>query len=238
MAEPRFQKLFEELRAAGIARRSARRAVAEMEDHFLQLVAEARARGAGEEESRRDAHASLGSDPILVSRYASRPELLAWSSRWPALWFTLVPLASYLASSIAVVAILVFGLDHLSGYLHTVKVAPRVSHLIDLTAQMVLLGLFPALTAALFGVWAERRRMPLRWPLVGIAAVSILASLINLEFVVTGGPSAGHVGAGIGIGLNSLLAPMSRTLAVGALAAAPLWIGIRARRRAADREMI
>jgi hypothetical protein len=238
MAEPRFQKLFEELRAAGIARRNARRAVAEMEDHFLQSVAEARARGAGEVESRREAHASLGSDPVLVSRYASRPELLAWSSRWPALWFTVVPLGCYLALSIAVMGILVLGLNQMSSYLHTIEVAPRVSRLIDLGVRVVFVGLFPAATAAAFGIWAERRRLPLRWPLVGIAAVSILASLINLEFVVTGGPSAGYAGAGIGFSMSSILVPIARALGVGALASVPIWLGIWERRRSRECPMI
>jgi hypothetical protein len=238
MAEPRFQTLRERLRAVGISKRNARRAAAEIEDHFMQLVGEAEARGESEPDARRHAHEVLGSDQILIKHYASRPELLAWSSRWPALWFTAVPLGCYLALSAAVMTLLVLVLDQMHGYLLAVSVAPRLSHFIDLAAGLLFLGLFPASTAAAFGVWAKRRRMPLRWPLIGVAAVSIFASLINVDVMVTGGASPGYAGAGIGFSMNSLLAPISRALAVGALGSAPIWVGIRGRKRDRDREMI
>jgi len=231
VAEPRFLELRAGLRAAGVSKRNAQRAACEIEDHFAELVADALACGASESEARRDAHATLGSDALLIRRYASRPELLAWSSRWPALWFTLVPLGCYLALSVASMAILVLCLEQMHAYLGTVNVAPALSRIIDRGMALVFLGLFPAAIAAAFGVWALRRRIPLRWPLIGIAALSVLASLINMEFVITGGPSPGYAGAGIGISMRSLLPQLGRALAVGTLAAAPLWFAARRNKR-------
>jgi hypothetical protein len=103
---------------------------------------------------------------------------------------------------------------------------------------VTFLGVFPASIAAAFAVWAERRRVALRWPLIGIVAVSILASLINVEFVITGGASPGYAGAGIGISTKTLLEHMARAIAVAACAAAPLLIALRRGRRDADRAMI
>jgi hypothetical protein len=238
MAESRFEELGRRLREAGISKGNAQRAAAEMEDHFRQLVAEAEGRGEAAREARQHAHEALGRDEVLIERYTSRPELLAWPRRWPALWFTFVPLACYIASAVALMAILLLSLENTKTYLHTVRVAPGISHFIDLGMSVIFLGLLPAAVAASFGVSALRRRISLRWPLVGIVIVSILASLINMEFVITGGASAGYAGAGIGISTRSLLAQMARALAVGALAVAPLWIAYRRGRPDSDRAMI
>jgi hypothetical protein len=173
----------------------------------------------------------------LVRRYAARRELLAWPSRWPALWFTIVPLGCYLALSIAVMTALVLLLGQMSDYLHTIKVPPPVSGFIDLAVRVIFLGLFPASVAAAFGVWARRRRIPLRWPVIGVAAISILAALINIEFTVTGGPSPGSAGAGIGVSAHSLPAQTLRALVVGSLALLPLWIAAHRAKRDTGREM-
>ena len=238
MSEQRFQKLRGALLEAGIAKRNARRAASEIEDHFHQLVGEACARGADEEDARRVAHATLGSDEILIGRYAARRELLAWPSRWPALWFTLMPLGCYLALSVATMAALVLGMGQMSAYLHLIRVPPGVSYLIDLAVCVVFLWLLPTSVAAAFGVWARRRRIPLRWSVIGIAVVSILAALINIEFTVTGGPSPGSAGAGIGVSAHSLPAQTLRALAVGLSALLPLWIAARRAKRDMSHEMI
>ena len=238
MDEQRFQTLRGALLEAGITKSGARRAASEIEDHFHQLVGEALARGTGEQQARQEAHATLGSNEILVRRYAARRELLGWPSRWPALWFTIVPLGCYLALSIAVMTALVLGLGQMSAYLHHVKVPPHVSSLIDLAVCVIFLGLFPASVAAAFGVFARRRRIPLRWPVMGVAAMSILAALINIEFTITGGPSPGSAGAGIGVSAHSLPAQTLRALAVGSLALLPLGIAAHRAKRDTGREMI
>ena len=164
MGERRFIELRNALLEAGLARRNARRAVMELEDHFAQLVALGISRGASEQDARAQAHASLGTDQTLIERYAARPELQAWSSRRPAIWFTLAPLCSYLALSAATMAVLVVLSQQMHDYLRHLHVAPRVSHLIDLTVQILILWTFPLLVAAALSVFAYRRRIALRWP--------------------------------------------------------------------------
>jgi hypothetical protein len=234
MVEKRFAELFDGLRDAGIARRSARRAASEIEDHFNQLTRDAVSRGASESDAHLEAHAALGTNQTLIERYAARPELRAWSSRWPALWFTLAPIGCYLALSVLCMTVLVLAMNRMSGYLHGIHVAARVSHLIDLGLRILLLGLFPASVAVAFGLWALRRRIALRWPVAGILVLSVLASLINVEFAVTGGAPAGSVGAGIGISAGSLPAQLARAFMVVALALTALWIAAHRSRRHPD----
>lgn len=235
MGEARFKELRQALLEAGIAGRHARRAAGEMQDHFQQLVDDARRRGLGEVEARADAHAALGTNEALVERYACRPELLALSSRRPALWFTLAPLVCYLAVSAAFMAVLVFLLSEISPYLHRIRIPPGTTRLISAAASTVFLGLIPALVAALFGVAAYRRRMSIRWPLTGIAAVGLLAGLINVDLFLTGGTDAGHAGAGIGLTIRTLPMQLLRMAAVALPAAALLYLATRRAGRHRDR---
>ena len=125
MVEKRFAELFDALRNAGIARRSARRAASEIEDHFNQLTRDAVSRGASESDARLAAHAALGTNQTLIERYAARPELRAWSSRWPALWFMLMPIGCYLALAVLCMTVLVLAMNRMSAYLHGIHVAAR-----------------------------------------------------------------------------------------------------------------
>jgi hypothetical protein len=231
MSEKRFSELRDGLLKAGISRRNVRRAVLEVEDHFNELAAEASARGLDENHARLQAHEALGANQLLIERYAARPELRAWPNRWPAMWFILVPSGCYLAISAAAMAMLFAAVSQMSAQLHQIHIAPRVTFIIALIARVLFLGFFPASIAAVFGVLAYRRRIPLRWPVAGILLVSLLASLINVEFTLTGGSSAGQIGAGAGVSCNSLIMQSARALMVAALAFTPLWISMRCRRR-------
>jgi hypothetical protein len=46
-----------------------------------------------------------------------RPELHAWSRRWPAVWFTIMPLISYLALSCVTMMTLLLAIEHWVPYL-------------------------------------------------------------------------------------------------------------------------
>ena|ERR1700681_2321579 len=94
MPDHRFENLREALLRAGVAPRHVRRAILEIEGHFLQLVDDGLARGDSEDDAHREARDLLGTDQTLIYRYADLPELRAWSSRWTAVWFTIVPLVS------------------------------------------------------------------------------------------------------------------------------------------------
>jgi hypothetical protein len=224
---PRFSDLREELLRAGVAAPRIRRAVLEIESHFQQVVDEEVARGTSDHYARSEAHRLLGTNQTLVQHYAARPEFRAWSRRWPAIWFTLVLLAAYLALSILSLAILHAVVESMSDYLRHVHIAPQVTYRIDLVARIVFLWLFPWFVAIAFAVLAYRRRVALHWPIAGIVAVSILASLINVTVTLTGGPTPGEYGAGIGFSAQSLPGQMTRAVIIASLVSVPLWLAMR-----------
>jgi hypothetical protein len=227
MVDQRFNELREELLRAGVATPKIWRAVLEIESHFQQLVDEEVARGTPDQYARSEAHRLLGSNQTLVQHYAAQPEFRAWSRRWPGIWFTLVALAAYLALSISSLAILHTIVGHMSGYLRHVYIAPQVTYRIDLAARIVFLWLFPWFVAIAFGVLAYRRRVALHWPIAGIVAVSILASLVNVTVTLTGGPTPGEYGAGIGLSAQSLPGQMTRAVIIASLVSVPLWLAMR-----------
>jgi hypothetical protein len=229
MDEQRFNELREALLRTGVAKHNVRRAMLEMEGHFRQLIAEGCGRGASDHDARIEAHKLLGTNQVLVQRYAAHPELLAWSRRWPAIWFLLLPLITYLAVSAATLMAILIVTDQMAPYLHRIHVAPEVTHGIELAARTVMLWLFPWFVAAAFAVLAYRRRVALRWPLVGIVSISALASLVNVDVTFTGGPTPGEVGAGIGLSLKSLPGQVTRAAILASLTLGPLWL---TRRRA------
>jgi hypothetical protein len=231
MLDQRFSELREALLRAGVASRSVRRAVLEIESHFQQLIDEESRRGHGDRDARIDAHKRLGTNQVLVQRYAARPELRAWSRRWPGICFVLLPLIVYLLVSGAILMMALGLAQVFEPYLHRVHIAPHVTYGIDLAARIVLLWLFPWFVAAAFAVLAYRRRVGLRWPLIGIIAISVLASLTNVDVTLTGGPTPGQVGAGIGFSTQSLPEHMTRAAILVLSALAPWWLGMRRLRR-------
>jgi hypothetical protein len=231
MVEKRFEELKGALLRTGVARRKVQRAVLEIESHFQRLLDEERHRGAADADARIAAHRRLGTNEMLLLHYAARPELHAWPRRWPAFWFAILPLITYLAVSAVTLAGVLMAADQMSPYLHKIRIAPQTTHGIDLTAHIMLLWIFPAAVIITFAVLSLRRRVALRWPIVGAVLISALASLINVSVRFTGGPTPGELGAGIGVSLESLPGQVTRAAILASLAVVPLWL---ARRRAHD----
>jgi hypothetical protein len=227
MHDHSFEDLREALLRTGVAPRHVRRAVLELNTHFHRLVEEGLARGDSEEAARLAARELLGTDQALIERYAGMPELRAWSSRWPAVWFTLVPLLSFIGLFVAtMVVICLFG-KLMSPFLHHVHVSARVSSRIDWTAQIFFLWVLPLSIAAAFAVLAYRRRMALHWPVAGITILCCLTALINVNIVLTGGATPGQIGAGIGISMQSLPGEMAHAVAIILPIVLPLWLAWR-----------
>jgi hypothetical protein len=224
MLDHQFESLREALLRMGVAPRHARRAVLELDSHFRHLVQEGLQRGDSAEAARIAARELLGTDEVVISRYAGMPELRAWSSRWPAVWFTLVPLMSFIALFVAAIAILCVCGELMSGYLQHVHVSPRASSRIDWLAQIFFLWVLPLSIAGAFAALAYRQRAALLWPVAGITIVCCLVALINVSVVLTGGAPPGSVGAGIGISALSLPRQMAHAASIMVLVVGPLWI--------------
>ena len=102
MSDRRFDSLRSELLRAGVAARHVRRAVAELGAHFEQLVDDGISAGRSAAQAHAEAHETLGTDAVLIARYASRPELQAWPCRAPVWFFGVAPLVSVVALQLAV----------------------------------------------------------------------------------------------------------------------------------------
>jgi len=226
MGEQRFEELREALLRTGLAGRQLRRALVEIEAHFWHLLEEERARWTNEH-ARIAAHQRLGTNEMLVLSYAAHPELRAWSHRWPAVCFVILPLISYILISAATLTATLTIAGQMSAYLQTVHFSPQLTQRIDLSARIVLLWIFPMAVIIALAAFAYRRRVALRWPLSGIALLSVLASLINVTLKFSGGPTPGELGAGIGISPQTLPAQLMRAAILTSLAAIPLWIAVR-----------
>lgn len=227
-----FDSLREALLRMGVAPRHARRAALELDTHYRQLVAEGLARGDGEQAACISAREALGTDQALIDRYAEMPELRAWSGRWPAAWFTLVPLASFIALFVVTMAALCLIGAQMSGYLHHVHVSADVSSRIDWAARLLFLWVLPLAVAAAFAVFSYRQRVALHWPVAGIAILCGLASLVNVHVVLTGGVPPGEVGAGIGFSVHSLPGETAHAVAILIPVVVPLWFAWRRHRLA------
>jgi hypothetical protein len=119
----------------------------------------------------------------------------------------------------------------MGSYLHRLRVAPEVTHDIDLAANVALLWCLPLCVAAAYTLLAVRRRIALRWPVVGIVLISALASLVNVTVSITGGAEPGVIGAGIGISATSLPQQSMHAALLVALSLAAIWTVRREWRR-------
>jgi hypothetical protein len=235
MVDQRFNELREELLRAGVGARHVRRAVLEIQSHFQQLIDEECERGASDRDAHMEAHRRLGTNLVLVQRYAARPELHAWSRRWPSIWFLLLPLITYLAVFAATFMAVLAVAHQMAPYLQQIHIAPQMTYGIDLAARIVLLWLLPSFVSTAFAVLAYRRRVSLRWSLLGIVLISVLASLINVGVKFTGGLTPGSVGAGIGLSPESLPGQLTRAAVLASLTLIPLWLSTRRAQRGYNR---
>lgn len=97
MRELDFDALHEQLLEHGIKPDCARRATAEMRDHFDDLVDERVAGGAPADVARRDAAAALGKVEHLVASMSERRELKTWVCQFPVIAIVFYPLACLVA---------------------------------------------------------------------------------------------------------------------------------------------
>jgi hypothetical protein len=217
-----------------MAPRNARRAALEIESHFQQLIDEESARGASAHEARSEAHRRLGANRELVRHYAERPELMAWSRRWPSIWFTIVPLCIYLATIFAVLLGVGSIAHQVKPYLGQMPIAPEVTNGVEVGARIVLLWCVPLCVASAFTLLACRRYTALRWPLMSIVLISALASFGNVIVTVTGLPGRDEVGAGLGVSAETLPGQSMHAAVLVALSLLLLWWGLRRAQRERD----
>lgn len=235
MSKCRFRLLEIEMVRRGVSPRHARRAALELESHCRDLAEQALAGGETPERAERSAHEALGSDAVLVDRYAQQRELRSWAHRWRA-GYVLAPLLAFV-TVFAVEIVALIAISDRSVVLHHIRLPSALTHDIDVLMSVLLLWVAPAAVALAFGALAGRQHIEFRWLSAGIVVLSVFAALVNVRFVLTGGSPAGLIGAGIGFSVGNLPVELLHVFALMALTLIPAgWMRYRAISRQAVME--
>lgn len=128
MPRPDLDRLLDELLRAGISPLYARRAAAELDDHFEDLLADHLANGLSRRDAERNAAQDLGSLDVVAERMRADPGLRSWAWRWPKLALVVYPIACVAALP---------AVPFIAGVAHKDSVARW-------TAGLLLAGLFTA----------------------------------------------------------------------------------------------
>lgn len=220
MSKHRFRLLEIEMIRRGVALRHARRAALELESHHRELVEQALGRGETPEQAQRGAHELLGTDAVLIERYAAQGELRSWIYRWRA-GYVLAPLLGFAAVFAGTMLFLVAVSKPLVAHLHHASNPGVLNHDIGIAFSVLLLWLIPAAIAMGFGALAGRQHIALRWLSAGVVVLSIFAAQMNVRFVLAGASPHGLVGAGIGFSTSNLPHELLRALAIVAFSLIP-----------------
>lgn len=93
MSRPELSRLRQQLLRSGVAPRHVQRTVAELDEHFDDLVDDALANGDDKVRAERQAIRQLGDIDVLADAVCARPELRSWASGYPRFALVVYPLA-------------------------------------------------------------------------------------------------------------------------------------------------
>ena len=227
---PPFEPLRERLLRAGIAPRRVDRYLRELADHLADLTAEEQCAGQAPGAEAR-ALVRLGSPDSLAATMIARPELRCWSARRPWAAYLLMPplaLALGLALSVAMLVAVVEPLRPAGSGAQLPGWFPGFATALTVGTPLVL----PILLGWALAVHAARRRMDVRWPLLGLAALGVLGGAVGFDLSLPSAVGPGELDLDL-----ALLPPFSHLGSAGlrmavnlALTLAPY---LASRRRAA-----
>ncbi|MGE4062477.1 MAG: hypothetical protein AB7E79_03825 [Rhodospirillaceae bacterium] len=172
-----FEVLRERLLREGIAPRHVQRYIAELEDHLNELR--------GQEGSEAAALARLGDAEELVHSMLSRPELRSLGARFPAAIFGAAPVLIWMVAALVMSNTLLLTLKYSIAAqpgAHLASLQAPVNVLVFLIMRVVPVALGIGLMVA-----ALRQRLGLRWPIIGAAAVAMMAgtTLVDITLALT-----------------------------------------------------
>ncbi len=198
MTTQRFDGLSRRLSQAGIAPRRVKRLIAELEAHFVDLVAELRSTGLSQEESESQAAVRLGTEDVLARNIIARPELQSWATQWPWLAFALLPLLTlsvqFVLSMVAAAGVFTFS----SKVLGMTALHPGATLWVVGAIQTYGVWIAPMLTAGASCFLAARRGAPAIWPIVGIVLIALVGAATNASFEWSSAVPRGTMSGGIG----------------------------------------
>lgn len=178
MSQRRFDQLRERLLRAGIAPRHVRRYVAELRDHFDDLLREETAKGLARNTAEDAAYARIGSDDALAAVMLARPGLRSYTARHP---WAVFGLGSVLMLAVIVVAAILMEVGFL--FLHVVLVrhsandhppAPEWLKLSVTVWNWLVMYVAPLAAAALLSIVGIKQRMGSAWIVTALAIICVL----------------------------------------------------------------
>lgn len=177
-----FDAVAETLLKAGIAPRHVRRYIRELDEHLDDLTAQQRASGYDGEDAAIRARARLGDDAELAQAMLGQPGMKSWPARLPWLVFLLLPPFLTAAIGLALYAAVYF-IGDAAAKIHAVLPLP-VSGLIgfSVAAMTIINVLAVPVMATLLAIRAQRQRLKLKWPLLGIALLLLATPLLSSRF--------------------------------------------------------
>jgi len=197
-----FDQLWEALLRGGVARRPARRYLAELQDHLDDLIAEERRGGADEPTARNRALARLGDVEALAEAMIARKEFRAWGDRAPLLTWVIAPPLALVFCTTAAMAAIVLKATALARAAGGRADLPSWLHAVAGDVVLVSNGLCAVLLGWLLGAMAIRQRAAPRWPMLGMIALAAVGAGLQLDVTL---PSAnGHGEVGFADALRSL----------------------------------
>jgi hypothetical protein len=172
-----FDDLREQLLRAGIAPRHVRRYLAELRHHYDDLVAEERAHGITGPAAKEAAIARLGSTGELAAALLAKPQLRSVTARHPWLSFAILPpLGVIVGFALVVIATQLVAIRGGAYIPRQGFVAPAPTWLVW-TLQSTIFALnflVVPLLGALLAWAAQRQRMKLLWPVLGMGLLLLL----------------------------------------------------------------
>lgn len=186
MSQPQFDPLRERLLRAGIAPRHVRRYIAELRDHFDDLVREEMAAGAASALAQSRSRARLGSDDALAQVMLARPGVRSISARFPWAVFGLAPVAMVIAAIYGAVLIEAGVFDLGSALIYQPKSAghPPPEWFTSLVFAWNWLATWaaPLAIAVALSVIGLRQRMSAAWIFTGITIACVLGAFQVLSW--------------------------------------------------------
>ncbi len=199
MPTERFAGLSRRLLRAGVAPRHVTRAIAELEAHFADLVAELRSTGRSQAESVSQAAVRLGTEDVIAASIIARPELQSWARQWPWLAFVLLPLLAlplqFTLSMLAAAGAFNFS----TRVLGLTALHPGAVPWVVAGLQAYGMWIAPMLAAGAACFLAARRGAPAFWPVVGSALIALAGASTNASFEWSSAVPRGALSGGIGI---------------------------------------
>ncbi len=211
MPQPQFRALKERLLHAGIAPKHVRRYVAELEDHFDDLVHEETTRGLDKSTAENAALNRLGDDETLAQTMLDRPELKSLTARYPWAVFGIAP-------PVLLAVAVYLGILANAGLFSVVGAAPAVgADMPDWIKAAVaawhglLMYAAPLAVAVAVGIIGLRQRTEIAWLILGASIVVMLGSFLEIGMVWSELPGQSSLSVGLHVsGKNALIGGLVR----------------------------